>query len=624
MVETTSEKAVKPAHTKKWLKLRTKKWIDDKSIWMFIDGSSSGWHAAVILDPFAKQKTELAAFQAPKSANIGPELLSCLIGLREVDPTKPLTVVHDYMGTGAWMVGAWKIKSPNVQEAVNQINAVVAERGFTSIRFIHTGGHQKNDTDFGVHNNRADQLCNDQRNVHTMVPWEFGVESTPIAAQPAKAPAAGGELPDALVLTPGQAKAVELLQQGRNVFLTGVAGTGKTLVLNAWLRGGKEKVVAVTASTGIAATHLGGRTVHSWSGCKVGDKPVGEIVNTNAWRNYTAQGIRDAEALVIDEISMLDGRIFEMVDLLCQVARRNRRPFGGLQVILVGDMGQLAPVRAKDYGFVFNTNSWSALKLHCVRLLRVMRQHDEQFIEVLGAIRGGNLSDEGLELLSQRVGAFDPDKVNACRLMTHRAHASSVNEARLAALPGKAKTYLASDASNSPASMELLDKSCLSPKELNLKVGARVMLTKNGIGYVNGSQGTIKRLGRPGAPIIVELDAGKRQISLERATWKISKTSKKGKKEAAKVTEKVLASRVQYPLCLAWAMTIHKSQGLTLDKVSVSLGECFSPGQAYVALSRARSLEGLNIEDWGGRSSIMADPDVIRFINAKSPVKQEG
>ena len=173
MVETTSEKAVKPAHTKKWLKLRTGKWIDDKSIWMFIDGSSTGWHGAVILDPFAKKRTDLANFQEPKSANIGPELLSCLLGLEQADPTKPLTIVHDYIGTGAWLVGAWKIKSSNVFEAVSMIKATIEERQFTSIRFIHTGGHQKNDTDFGLWNNRADALCNNQEVVHTMVDWEF-------------------------------------------------------------------------------------------------------------------------------------------------------------------------------------------------------------------------------------------------------------------------------------------------------------------------------------------------------------------------------------------------------------------------------------------------------------------
>lgn len=173
MVETTSENATKPAHTRKWLKLRTGRWINDESVWMFIDGSSSGWHAAVILDPFAKTLTKIAKFREPKSANIGPELWSLLIGLEVVDPTKPLTVVHDYMGTGAWLVKAWKIKSPNVKDAVDVIRATMERREFTSIRFIHHGGHQKDATDFTRYNGVADQLCNDQQTVHTMVDWEF-------------------------------------------------------------------------------------------------------------------------------------------------------------------------------------------------------------------------------------------------------------------------------------------------------------------------------------------------------------------------------------------------------------------------------------------------------------------
>lgn len=176
MVETTSVNATKPLHTRKWLRLRTGKWIDDKSIWMFIDGSSTGWHGAIILDPFAKKRTDLANFQEPKSANIGPELLSCLLGLEQADPTKPLTIVHDYIGTGAWLVGAWKIKSPNVLEIVDLIKTTIKDRGFTSIRFIHTSGHQKNDTDFGIWNNRVDELCTAKKSVHTTVCWESGIE----------------------------------------------------------------------------------------------------------------------------------------------------------------------------------------------------------------------------------------------------------------------------------------------------------------------------------------------------------------------------------------------------------------------------------------------------------------
>jgi hypothetical protein len=140
---------------------------------MFIDGSSSGWHAAVILDPFSKTITRLAKWRKPESNNIGPELWSLLIGLKEVDNSKPLVVVHDYIGTGAWMVKAWKIKKDNVQRAVDAIRAVVDEREFDSIKFIHTGGHKKDHSDFTRWNNEADALCTAKREVHTTVCWNF-------------------------------------------------------------------------------------------------------------------------------------------------------------------------------------------------------------------------------------------------------------------------------------------------------------------------------------------------------------------------------------------------------------------------------------------------------------------
>ena len=174
MVESTSESACKPAHTKKWLRFRQSKWIDDQSIWMFIDGSSTGWHAAVILDPFSGKRTELAEFKEPKSANVGPELWSLSLGLKHVDPTKPLTVVCDYIGTAAWLVNAWRIKSPNVQEAVDEIRYLIRGHDDDSIRFIHTAGHQKKDTDFGVWNDRADALCNAQQVTNETVDWEIG------------------------------------------------------------------------------------------------------------------------------------------------------------------------------------------------------------------------------------------------------------------------------------------------------------------------------------------------------------------------------------------------------------------------------------------------------------------
>jgi hypothetical protein len=174
MVETTSMNATKPAHTKKWLKYRTGRHIDDKSIWMFIDGSSTGWHAAVILNPFTKKITRIAKFRKPnKSANVGAELMSLVIGLQadEAEPDKRIIVVHDYIGTGAWLVKAWKIKSPEVLDIVQGINYTIDMKAFTSVRFIHHGGHQKDDTDFTRWNNEVDQLCTNQQEVHATVCW---------------------------------------------------------------------------------------------------------------------------------------------------------------------------------------------------------------------------------------------------------------------------------------------------------------------------------------------------------------------------------------------------------------------------------------------------------------------
>ncbi len=178
-VETTSEKAAKVKYKTNWLRLRADRKLDHSNIWMFIDGSSSGWHAAVILDPFAKTITRIAEHRDAKSANIGPELWSLLIGLSVVNPERPLVVVHDYIGTGAWLAGAWRVNSDNVADALAEIRRVIDERKFTSIKFIHHGGHQKDHSDFTTYNNEADQLCNNQKTVHTTVDWDFwGDEDT--------------------------------------------------------------------------------------------------------------------------------------------------------------------------------------------------------------------------------------------------------------------------------------------------------------------------------------------------------------------------------------------------------------------------------------------------------------
>lgn len=418
-----------------------------------------------------------------------------------------------------------------------------------------------------------------------------------------------------------QARAIELLEAGENVLLTGVAGTGKTFTLNAWLESRGREGVAVTASTGIAATHLSGCTIHRFSGCGIGNRPAAAIANTYYFKEVVAPAIEATQVLIIDEISMLDGLTFELIGDLCRRAKGHSYavPFGGLQVVLVGDMGQLAPVEEEEKGFAFETDLWWNLDLKHVELTRVMRQREADFVRVLQGVRDGRLDQEGYHLLQQRVDAYDPDKQEAVRLMTHNRDVDRVNDARLGQLPGKAKVFRAEDRGD-PKALARLDRSCLSPRELRLKKGARVMATKNTPLFANGQLGHVvgwdEKYGEP--RIVVQFDGYPHPTSVYPAEWKNTQVTTR-KKDDGKTTisERTEASRKQFPLRLAWAITVHKSQGMTLEKVSVDLRNCFAPGQAYVALSRAKTLDGLNIEAWRGQGSIITHPTVSAFIRGE-------
>jgi ATP-dependent DNA helicase PIF1 len=415
-----------------------------------------------------------------------------------------------------------------------------------------------------------------------------------------------------------QSGAIDSLNRGDNIFLTGVAGTGKTATLNHFLDK-TDKRVAVTASTGIAATHLGGQTIHSWSGCGRCDQSAEEIANLPFWKYNRRKDIAECQVLVIDEISMLDGIAFELIGDLVAKAKGSTTPFYATQLIVVGDMGQLAPVQEGANGFAFETTTWWDSKIKSIELREVRRQKDVLFSGMLRGVRDGTLSVEGEKMLSARVRAFDPDAAQAVRLMTHNAQVDGINTHRLAAMPGASRCFTSKDIGKEPH-ITKLDKDCLAPRHLYLKEGARVMFVKNDKGgrFVNGTLGTVTKLPErdDGSQTMkVKIDSAEAEIDVERQEWNLTGgnvESKDGKKKKS-----VLAQRVQYPLRLAWAITIHKSQGMSLDRVSVDLGDCFAPGQAYVALSRARTLEGLNIERWQGRRSIIAHPTVMKFVHGQ-------
>ena len=431
-------------------------------------------------------------------------------------------------------------------------------------------------------------------------------------------------------LNVGQRKAVGLMLEGKNVFLTGYAGTGKTYTLNAFISiaEARGKKVAVTATTGIAATHLGGRTWHSWSGIGIPrdnlaatlDKLVGN--NPKPWHAMAAYSIAKTDILIVDEISMMDAKSFRMLDGVCRGVRQivNRdKPFGNLQVILVGDMGQLEPVRKGNEppAYCFLAQEFWDAKLEFCQLEQIMRQEDESFSKALRLIRRGKIDlnapveRDMFDIIRARVNAFDPSaKPEATHLCTHNAQADSINAAKLRKVPGDESLFVASDNATNEYEIKRLDEDCLEPKELRIKVGARIMMTKNEPpDYANGTLGYVVKIDsrheRGDGTIRVKLDNDV-EIDVARATREVrAGYSRSG--------EKTL-ERVQFPMRLAWAITVHKSQGITLDRASVNIQKAFCQGQAYVALSRVRSLEGLNIEGGFSPANVFVGEEVRDFF----------
>lgn len=398
-----------------------------------------------------------------------------------------------------------------------------------------------------------------------------------------------------------QETALKILQTGANVFLTGEPGAGKTYVINeyiSWLEAAKLSV-AVTASTGIAATHIGGLTIHSWSGVGTKDTLTKYDLDQIISNERVTKRIKKAHVLVIDEISMLDGKLLDMVEVICRTVRQKGDPFGGLQVVCVGDFFQLPPIsRSGDVTrYAFESKAWEKLKPLVCYLSEQHRQEDELLLSLLGSIRSGDVEEEHYTLLREQTDIAYED-VEPTKLYTHNADVDSVNAARLKELSGSVRSFSLSGKGNKTL-QESLVRNCLSPATLFLKEEAMVMCTKNNFeaGYVNGTLGRVVGFDSyEGHPIIETAD--KRRITVEPTTWEMSHEGK------------VMASIEQIPLRLAWAITVHKSQGMSLDAVEVDLSKSFVYGQGYVALSRVRSLAGLKVNGINA-NALMVDPKII-------------
>lgn len=397
-----------------------------------------------------------------------------------------------------------------------------------------------------------------------------------------------------------QSEALSILHTGANVFLTGEPGSGKTHTVNAyiaWLRShGIEP--SITASTGIAATHVGGMTLHAWSGIGIADRMTPELLDTIANKEHVVKRLQKAKVLIIDEVSMLSANVLSMVDeVVREVRHAPDLAFGGLQVVLVGDFFQLPPVSRSKVEFAFESPVWGKLNPLICYLTEQHRQDDGQFLSVLGAIRAGDWDHTHVSLITAREAEYDSIEEGVPQLFTHNADVDRINSEQLGKLPGNAKTF-AMSASGSAALADALKRGCLSPETLILKEGAVVMATKNNpvAGYANGTLGIVIGFERGTNNPIVETRDG-RELTIAPAEWAVEE----GGKVKAKLT--------QIPLKLAWAITIHKSQGQSLDAAAMDLSRSFEYGQGYVALSRVRSLAGVHLLGWS-ENALMVHPQV--------------
>ena len=442
-----------------------------------------------------------------------------------------------------------------------------------------------------------------------------------------------------------QSSALDILKTGQNVFLTGSAGSGKTYTLNQYIDylRARRVPVAVTASTGIAATHMNGTTIHSWSGIGIKDELSDRDLTNLSRKQFLADRLKDTAVLVIDEISMLHAKQLNLVNQVLKHVRKNDKAFGGIQVVVAGDFFQLPPIGSKGESnrekFAFMSEAWLDAKFHICYLSEQHRQVSEaangglDLDDILNQIRRQEVTFEAIAALEN---TYDQSvDIKRTRLYTHNLNVNKINDKELALLDGEMMRFEATTTGDSKL-VETLKKTVRTQDELVLKVGAKVMFIKNNaeLGVSNGTMGeligfsAVKIEDKESSDALIEDDssddideeaAGEKTAKAKKSAAKKDKEKPKSKKPTTQKmpvvrlnsgreviaepeewiiedeTGEVLASYLQVPLCLAWAITIHKSQGMTLDAAEIDLSRTFELGQGYVALSRLKSLAGLQL-----------------------------
>jgi ATP-dependent DNA helicase PIF1 len=383
---------------------------------------------------------------------------------------------------------------------------------------------------------------------------------------------------------------LDLATAGENTFLTGPAGSGKSHNVRDYLK--RHPDTHVVASTGVAALNVGGMTVHRWAGMLLG--PAKGQSSERFFEQLARDPkpsvrvafnrVRRCKRLVIDEISMLSGSAFDYLDFHCRKIREDKRPFGGIQVIGTGDFLQLPPVRinpTQSYDWAFDSAAWSAAKFQTVELRRIMRQDEPDFVAALAKFRRGEIDGDTERLLRPRITTFPARDIT--RLFTHNSMVDRWNDFCLGELPGP-ESVREAETWGPQHQIDFLEKNLLTPKVLRLKPGAKVMFTVNrpDDGFVNGQTGEVVSIGITSAVVFTE----GRELEVSPYRWRYDSNDPGS------------AWFEQLPLRLANALTIHKAQGLTLDSAFIDIRAAREPGQAYVALSRVRTLAGLHLKDW--------------------------